>query len=75
MIFICGTECHGYIQVINFTKRPVSHIRLDVLVFFLGFRKRQNSSSGGHKTTVFIGKVPFTLRPWISLMGVNTNAK
>ena len=42
---------------------------------FFAFRRTQNSNSGGHKTRIFIDKVPFTLLPWIRLIDTNTNAK
>ena len=36
---------------------------------FFAFRRTQNSNPGGHKTRICIDKVPFTLLPWIRLMG------
>ena len=59
----------------NLTKRHVIHIEFRVLGFLFAFRRPQNSNSGGHKTSIFIDNIPFTLHPCIRLIDTNTNAK
>ena len=59
----------------NLTKRHVIHIEFKVFGFLFAFQRPQNSNSGGHKTSIFIDNVPFTLNPWIRLVDTNTNAK
>ena len=58
----------------NLTKRPVILWNFWFRIFFASWRP-QNSNSGGHKTSIFIDNIPFTLNPWIRLIDTNTNKK
>ena len=63
------------IQWMKLTKRPHNNTKFYVFEKFSGVRKWRNSSSGSHKTKIFIYKVPFIHHLLVELFHNSTNAK
>ena len=59
----------------EFDPKTCKSYRIFGFRIFLAFRRTQNCNSGGHKTRIFIDKVPFSFLPWIRLIDTNKNAK
>ena len=59
----------------EFDQKTCKSYKISGFRIFCVFRKPQNSNSGGHKTSIFIDRVPFTLHPWIRIIYTNTNSK